>query len=116
MKDPLGHAELIALRLAAWIKRDWRFNECSLIVTLEPCSHFGRTPPCTKAILEFCISRVVVAMEDPDPRVSGKGIDEPGSNETIFRSISCLKSLGSTNLLVFQFLFLVILQCNAEFF
>ena len=46
----------------------------TLVVTLEPCCHFGRTPPCTKAILEFCISRVVVAMKDPDPRVAGKGI------------------------------------------
>ena len=35
--NPLGHAELIALRQAAWINRDWRFNECTLIVTLEPC-------------------------------------------------------------------------------
>ena len=36
--DPLGHAELIALRQAALIKNDWRFNECSLIVNLEPCT------------------------------------------------------------------------------
>ena len=36
--DPLGHAELIALRQAAWIKNDWRFNECSIIVNLEPCT------------------------------------------------------------------------------
>ena len=36
-KDPLGHAELIALRQAAWIKNDWRFNDCVMIVNLEPC-------------------------------------------------------------------------------
>ena len=37
MKDPLGHAELIALRQASWIRSDWRFNDCTLIVNLEPC-------------------------------------------------------------------------------
>ena len=36
-KDPLGHAELIALRQAAWIRNDWRFNDCVMIVNLEPC-------------------------------------------------------------------------------
>ena len=43
--DPLGHAELIALRQASWIKNDWRFNECSLIVNLEPCTCLLYTSP-----------------------------------------------------------------------
>ena len=46
----------------------------TLVVTLEPCCHVGRTPPCTESILEAGISRVVVAMEDPDSRVAGAGI------------------------------------------
>jgi len=42
-------------------------------VTLEPCNHFGETPPCTKALLEAGVARVVTAMEDPDPRTAGGG-------------------------------------------
>ena len=46
-----------------------------LYVTLEPCCHFGRTPPCTEAIIESEVSKVYIAIKDPDIRVSGKGID-----------------------------------------
>ncbi|MEY8356860.1 bifunctional diaminohydroxyphosphoribosylaminopyrimidine deaminase/5-amino-6-(5-phosphoribosylamino)uracil reductase RibD [Lachnospiraceae bacterium 54-53] len=45
-----------------------------LYVNLEPCCHYGKTPPCTEAIMESGIRRVVVGTEDPDPRVAGKGI------------------------------------------
>lgn len=62
------HAEIHALRKAGAAA-----SGATLYVTLEPCNHTGRTPPCTRAILASGISRVVVGMEDPNPRVEGGG-------------------------------------------
>jgi diaminohydroxyphosphoribosylaminopyrimidine deaminase / 5-amino-6-(5-phosphoribosylamino)uracil reductase len=62
------HAEIEALRAAGPLSRG-----ATLYVTLEPCNHHGRTPPCTEAILAAGISRVVAAAPDPNPRVSGGG-------------------------------------------
>lgn len=62
------HAEPQALAQAAAAARG-----ATLYVTLEPCSHYGRTPPCADAIVAAGIARVVVAVDDPDPRVSGHG-------------------------------------------
>lgn len=47
----------------------------SLYVTLEPCAHYGQTPPCAQLIADSNVARVVIAAQDPDPRVSGKGIE-----------------------------------------
>lgn len=63
------HAEIEALRRAAS-----RLQGGTLYVTLEPCSHWGKTPPCVQAVVHSGISRVVVAMEDPNPLVRGRGV------------------------------------------
>ncbi|MHB8677734.1 MAG: bifunctional diaminohydroxyphosphoribosylaminopyrimidine deaminase/5-amino-6-(5-phosphoribosylamino)uracil reductase RibD [Candidatus Acidiferrales bacterium] len=63
------HAEIVALERA---RADAR--RATLYVNLEPCCHTGRTGPCTKAIIEAGVKRVVVAMHDPNPAVAGRGI------------------------------------------
>lgn len=69
--QPAGgpHAEAAALGIAGE-----RARGCTAFVTLEPCSHRGRTPPCADALISAGVAQVIVGVEDPHPRVSGQGL------------------------------------------
>lgn len=64
-----AHAEIVALEAAGE-----RARGAELYVTLEPCSHWGRTPPCTEALIKAGIASAHIAVLDPNPRVSGEGV------------------------------------------
>jgi diaminohydroxyphosphoribosylaminopyrimidine deaminase/5-amino-6-(5-phosphoribosylamino)uracil reductase len=70
VKAGLGHAEIEALKDVPDAKG------ATAYVTLEPCSHHGRTPPCCEALIKAGITRVVAAMQDPNPQVSGRGLEK----------------------------------------
>ncbi|RKP51248.1 bifunctional diaminohydroxyphosphoribosylaminopyrimidine deaminase/5-amino-6-(5-phosphoribosylamino)uracil reductase RibD [Trinickia fusca] len=72
--QPAGqdHAEVQALKDAR--RRGFDPRGATAYVTLEPCSHFGRTPPCAHALIDAQVKRVIAAMEDPNPQVSGRGL------------------------------------------
>lgn len=69
-KSGTPHAEVHALNMAGELAKN-----STMYVTLEPCSHFGRTPPCANKIVESGVKKVFVAMKDPNPKVAGRGIE-----------------------------------------
>ena len=73
--DLVDHAEVIALRVAAQHAGN-RLSGGTAYVTLEPCNHTGRTPPCTDALIASGVSRVVAATIDPTPAVAGHGMEK----------------------------------------
>jgi len=68
-KAGMPHAEVIALRRAGEAA-----NSADLYVNLEPCAHYGKTPPCVNAVKKSGIKKVYVAMRDPNPLVNGRGL------------------------------------------
>ena len=64
------HAEVMALNRAGADQA----KGATVYVTLEPCSHFGKTPPCANALMQAGVRQVIVAMQDPNPKVAGKGL------------------------------------------
>ncbi|MDE5412033.1 bifunctional diaminohydroxyphosphoribosylaminopyrimidine deaminase/5-amino-6-(5-phosphoribosylamino)uracil reductase RibD [Alkalihalobacterium chitinilyticum] len=71
LKAGEAHAEVHAIRMAGT-----KAEGATIYVTLEPCSHHGRTPPCADLIIKSHIKRVVIAATDPNPKVSGRGIEK----------------------------------------
>lgn len=67
------HAEVVAVQS---VTNQELLKSCTLYVTLEPCAHFGKTPPCADMLVRVGIKRVVIANEDPNPLVAGKGIEK----------------------------------------
>jgi diaminohydroxyphosphoribosylaminopyrimidine deaminase/5-amino-6-(5-phosphoribosylamino)uracil reductase len=72
--DLVDHAEVVALKVAAQHAGE-RLRGGTAYVTLEPCNHTGRTPPCTEALIAAGLGRVVAATIDPNPAVAGHGLD-----------------------------------------
>ena len=78
-KAGMPHAEILALRQAGL-----RARGATLYVSLEPCCHFGRTPPCTEAIIRAAIKRVVAATPDPNPLMAGNGLQAISRHQRVW--------------------------------
>ncbi len=88
--DPLGHAELIALRQAAWIKKDWRFNECSIITNLEPCTM------CAAALVQARMGQVIYGAED-DKRGGFGGTIDLSKHESAHHKMNIIRGILKQN-------------------
>ena len=84
--DPLGHAELIALRQASWIKNDWRFNECSIIVNLEPCTM------CAAALVQARMGKVIFGAKD-DKRGGFGGTIDLSKHESAHHKMTVIEGI-----------------------
>ena len=89
-----AHAEVMAIKNA--IEQGANLSACSLYVTLEPCSHTGKTPPCTDLIIQHRIPKVVIGSLDPNPMVSGVSILEEHGIDVEVLIISEIVTLNDT--------------------
>lgn len=96
-KCGLAHAEVVALKKAAA-----RAKGATLYVNLEPCFHFGRTPPCVDKIIKAGIKRVVIAVKDPNPQVKGKSIRKLRKNKIKVSLGVCQKEARKINEVFFK--------------
>ena len=102
------HAEIVALE-----KAGSKAKGAILYINLEPCNHYGRTPPCTRALIAAGVKEIVVGMKDPNPLVSGKGLRAcPGRHQSSHR---CSRSrMSSTERGIYQVHYLRSAVCCAQ--
>lgn len=93
----LAHAEVVALK-----KAGAKAKGATLYVNLEPCFHFGRTPPCVDKVVESGIKRVVIAVKDPNPQVKGKSINKLRRNKIKVSLGICKKEAKAVNEVFFK--------------
>ncbi|MCF7872629.1 MAG: bifunctional diaminohydroxyphosphoribosylaminopyrimidine deaminase/5-amino-6-(5-phosphoribosylamino)uracil reductase RibD [Candidatus Omnitrophica bacterium] len=96
-KCGLAHAEAVALKRAGA-----RTKGATLYVNLEPCFHFGRTPPCVDKVIKAGIKRVVIAVKDPNPQVKGKSIRKLRKNKIKVSLGICQKEASKINEVFFK--------------
>lgn len=94
-----AHAEIYALREAGEQARD-----ATVYVTLEPCCHTGRTPPCTRALIQAGIKKVVIACQDPNPLIAGKGMQALQAAGIEIEMGVCEDSAKNLNEIFFHFI------------
>lgn len=87
-----NHAEINALNSCKESPQD-----ATMYVTLEPCSHYGRTPPCVEAIIKAGIKEVIIGLIDPNPRVSSKGVDRLRKNNIKVITGVCVDEIRELN-------------------
>ncbi len=91
-KPGSAHAEIIALK-----KAKKKARSASLYISLEPCAHYGKTPPCVNSIIKSGIKRLYVAMKDPNPLVNGRGLNLLRKNGIKIKTGICRKEAKRLN-------------------
>jgi len=85
------HAERVAYLNALELGNEKLIKDCNVYITLEPCSHYGRTPPCDQLLIDLQVGKVFIACNDPDPITSGKGIINLEQNGIIVQQNLCIE-------------------------